>query len=135
MSRSRLQDMIKVQEKMVSSTPLIGDILDKNVSYVKERNEECQETSRFEEAWEHGVFSVNSSSPTDWRKPIIEYLENPVGSTDRKTKYRALSYVWLGNKLLKKTPEGLLLKCLGDTEVYLTIRSTQWSLWCPPGRP
>lgn len=52
---------------------------------------------------------------------IIEYLENPVGGTDKKTKYRALSYVWSVNKLLKKTPEGVLLKCLGDAEVYLSI--------------
>ena len=60
-------------------------------------------------------------SQSDWRKPIIEYLENPVGNTDRKIKYRALSYVCLGNELLKKTPEGVLLKCLGDTEAYLAM--------------
>lgn len=29
--------------------------------------------------------------------------------------------MWSGNELLKKTPEGLLLKCLGDTEAYLAI--------------
>lgn len=104
MSRSRLQDMIEVREKMVSNTPMTGDILGKNVSHIKELDEECQETSRVEEAWEHGVFAINNSSPTYWTKPIIEYLENPVGSTDRKTKYRALSYVWLGNEFLKKTP-------------------------------
>ena len=51
----------------------------------------------------------------------MEYLENPVGGTDRKTKYRALSYVLSGNELLKKTPEGVLLKCLGDTKAYLAI--------------
>ena len=51
----------------------------------------------------------------------MEYLENLVRGTDRKTKYRALSYVLSGNELLKKTPEGVLLKCLGDTEAYLAI--------------
>ncbi|XP_050914748.1 uncharacterized protein LOC127129639 [Lathyrus oleraceus] len=117
MSKSKLQDMIEVREKMVSRTPLIEDIFDKNDS----RDEEWQETCGVEEAWEHVFFVVNSSSPTDWRKPIIEYLENPVGGTDRKTKYRALSYVWSRNEFLKKTPEGVLLKCMGDTEAYLAI--------------
>lgn len=51
----------------------------------------------------------------------MEYLENSVGGADRKTKYRGLSYVLSGNELLKKTPEGVLLKCLGDTKAYLAI--------------
>lgn len=38
-----------------------------------------------------------------------------------KTKYRALNYVLPGNDLLKKTPEGVLFKCLGDIEAYLAI--------------
>lgn len=29
--------------------------------------------------------------------------------------------MWAGNELLKRTPEGVLLKCLGDTEAYLAI--------------
>ncbi|XP_050918742.1 uncharacterized protein LOC127136193 [Lathyrus oleraceus] len=104
MSKSSLQDMIEVRGKMVSSTLPIEDVLDENVGRDTEPEEECQETRGVEEACEHEVFSINSSSPTDWRKPIIDYLENPVGSTDRKTKYRALSYVWSSNELLKKTP-------------------------------
>lgn len=51
----------------------------------------------------------------------MEYLQNPIGNTDRKIRYRALSYVLMGNELLKKTSEGLLLKCLGNTEAYLAI--------------
>lgn len=113
--------MIEVQGKMASSIPPTKDVIDENISRGGEPNEECQETRGVEEAWEHGVFAINSSSLTDWRKSIIDYLENPVRSTDKKTKYRALSYVWSGNGLLKKTPEGLLLKFLGDTEAYLAI--------------
>lgn len=64
---------------------------------------------------------MDNLSHSDWRKPIIEYLENPVGNTDRKIEYRALSYVRLGNELLKKTLEGVLLKCLGDTKAYLAM--------------
>ncbi|XP_050888847.1 uncharacterized protein LOC127094011 [Lathyrus oleraceus] len=121
MSKSKLQDMIEVRGKMVSSMPPTEDVLNENINHGRGPYEECQETHRVEEAWEHEVFSINNSSPTDWRKPIIDYLENPVGSTDRKTEYRVLSYVWSGNELLKKTPEGLLLKFLGDSEAYLVI--------------
>lgn len=93
MSKSKLQDMIEVQGKMVSSMPPTEDVLDENVSHGGGPYEECQETRGVEEAWEHEVFFIDSSSPIDWKNPIIDYLENPVGSTDRKTKYRALSYM------------------------------------------
>ncbi|XP_058746025.1 uncharacterized protein LOC131618886 [Vicia villosa] len=53
--------------------------------------------------------------------PIIEYLKDPSMNTDKKTKYRALSYILMGNKLFKKTPEGILLKCLGKNEAYLAL--------------
>lgn len=36
-------------------------------------------------------------------------------------KYRALSYVTMGNELFKKTLEGILPKCLGESEPYLAI--------------
>ncbi|XP_050914990.1 uncharacterized protein LOC127129933 [Lathyrus oleraceus] len=121
MSKSKFQDMIEVREKMVSNTPPTKDILYRNDCRTKGLDEECQEACRVEKSWEHGVFTVKSSSSIEWRKPIVEYLENPVGGTDRKTKYRALSYVLSGNELLKKTPEGVLIKCLGDTEAYLAI--------------
>lgn len=47
------------------------------------------------------------------------YLQNPTASTDRKTMYRALSNVLLGTQLFKKSPEGILLKCLSESEEYL----------------
>jgi hypothetical protein len=57
----------------------------------------------------------------DWRKPNVEYLENPTGNVARKIKYRALNYVIIGNELFKKTVEGILLKCLNETEAYTTV--------------
>ena len=45
----------------------------------------------------------------NWLTPIVEYLQNPTGDASRKTKYRALSYVIIGNELFKKSPEGVLL--------------------------
>lgn len=33
----------------------------------------------------HEVFTIDNLSHSDWRKPIIEYLENPVENTGRKS--------------------------------------------------
>ncbi|XP_024630434.2 uncharacterized protein [Medicago truncatula] len=70
------------------------------------------------------IFVINDLNENDWRKPIIKYLENPDGTTCRKVKYRALSYVIMGNELFKKTSEGILLKCLGETDAYLAVSNT-----------
>ena len=51
----------------------------------------------------------------------MEHLRNPTGNLDRKIKYRALSYVIFENDLFKKTSEGILLKCLNETKVYIAI--------------
>ena len=66
----------------------------------------------------------NNLTDNDWRKPIVNYLENPNGTTCRKIKYRALSYVIVGKELFKKTAKGVLLKCLGETEAYLAVSNT-----------
>ncbi|KAK2455366.1 hypothetical protein QL285_002824 [Trifolium repens] len=67
------------------------------------------------------IFAIDNLSDDDWRKPIVEYLRNPTGNVDRKIKYRALSYVIFENDLFKKTYEGILLKCLNETEAYIAI--------------
>jgi hypothetical protein len=70
------------------------------------------------------ILVINKITDDDWRKPIVSYLENPDGTTCRKIKYRALSYMIVGNELFKKTPEGVLLKCLGGTEAYSAVSNT-----------
>jgi len=70
------------------------------------------------------IFVINNLNDNDWRRPIVSYLENPDGTTCRKIKYRALSYVIMGNELFKKTPEGVLLKCLRETEAYAAVSNT-----------
>ena len=70
------------------------------------------------------ICTVEDFLSNDWRKPIVDYLKNPVGSTDRRVKYRALSYIISGNELFKKTSEGVLLKCLGEEEAYLAVSNT-----------
>lgn len=65
--------------------------------------------------------AIDSMLDNDWRKPIIEYLGNPIGVTERKVKYRVLSYITIGNELFKKTLEGIILKCLGESEDNFAI--------------
>jgi len=65
--------------------------------------------------------AIDNLSGNDWRKPVVEYLSNPLGIVSRKIKYKAMSYVIIGNELLKKTSEGILLKCLSETEAYLAM--------------
>ncbi|XP_050914865.1 uncharacterized protein LOC127129784 [Lathyrus oleraceus] len=69
------------------------------------------------------ILIVDDGGENDWRKLLVDYLCNPIGSTDRKVKYRALSYVLVNDKLFKKTAEGVLLKCLGESEAYVAVSS------------
>jgi len=67
------------------------------------------------------IFAIDNLLDNEWKKPIVEYLENPSGTVSRKTRYRSLSYVIIGNELFKKTVEGILLKCINENEVYLAV--------------
>ncbi|XP_058733189.1 uncharacterized protein LOC131604789 [Vicia villosa] len=67
------------------------------------------------------IMTIDDIGGSDWRRPIVDYLRNPIGSADRKIMYRALSNVLIGNKLLKKTDEEVLLKCLGESEAYVDV--------------
>ncbi|XP_028952476.1 uncharacterized protein [Malus domestica] len=54
--------------------------------------------------------------PDDWRKPIMQYLDNPNGKHSRKTRVHATNYVTYQNELYRKGEDGLLLLCLGPQE-------------------
>ncbi|XP_070669004.1 uncharacterized protein [Malus domestica] len=59
--------------------------------------------------------------PNDWRRPIMQYLDNPRGQHDRKTKVHATNYVLYQNELYRKGEDGLLLLCLGPQETAQAI--------------
>ncbi|XP_050918904.1 uncharacterized protein LOC127136387 [Lathyrus oleraceus] len=118
-SKEKLKDFIEIKEKMVSNFSPSPNMAIPKTRGTKVFSNKFLEI--FKKIARHEVFAIYNLSQSDWRKPIIEYLENPFKNTDRKIKYRALSYVRLGNELLKKTLEGILLKCLGNTETYLAI--------------
>ncbi|XP_058784383.1 uncharacterized protein LOC131659176 [Vicia villosa] len=69
------------------------------------------------------ILTVDNGQEDDWRKPLVEYLRSPTSLTDRKIKYRALNFVQMRKELFKKTAEGVLLKCLGESEAYLSMSS------------
>ncbi|XP_050157474.1 uncharacterized protein LOC126631371 [Malus sylvestris] len=52
----------------------------------------------------------------DWRSPIIHHLKDPSSPTSKKNRQQATKYVLWAKDLLRKTPDGLLLKCLGQEE-------------------
>ena len=52
----------------------------------------------------------------DWRSPIVHHLKDPSSPTSKKDRQQATKYVLWAKDLLRKTPDELLLKCLGQEE-------------------
>ncbi|WJX27586.1 hypothetical protein P8452_16393 [Trifolium repens] len=136
-SRDTFEEFIEVKDKLISNEISSGKLSMPKHLGADEQN--FQENFKNFESFEHfessnlqnvnmhfesfvtEIFVIDNLSDTDWRKPIVNYLENPSGITDRKLKYKALSYTIIGNELFKKTPEGILLKCLSENEAFLAI--------------
>jgi hypothetical protein len=52
----------------------------------------------------------------DWRKEIVNYLDNPSRKVSRKLRYKAIKFVLLDGHLFYKSLDGVLLQCLGPEE-------------------
>ena len=63
----------------------------------------------------------NMAELNDWRKPLLNYLENPSKSVDRKIRRQALKYTLLDGELYRRTVEGLLLKCLSSDQSKIAM--------------
>jgi hypothetical protein len=114
-SKEKLRDLIEIKDKLVSNqSPLTELSMPKLVGA-----DEPQKQNNFEKNVE--TFVIDNLFDNDWRKPIVDYLEDPKGPTDRKIKYKALSYIIVENELFKKTVESVLLKCVNETEAYVAI--------------
>ncbi|KAM1875540.1 hypothetical protein FF1_042985 [Malus domestica] len=59
---------------------------------------------------------VQETKVEDWRSPIIHHLKDPSSPTSKKNRQQATKYVLWAKDLLRKIPDGLLLKCLGQEE-------------------
>ena len=113
----KLEELIKIREKLASKEVDSDKLPTPKLGGARESNGEIFEN--FAE-----IFAIDNLSNNDWRAPIVEYLQNPAGNTSRKTKYKALSYLIIGNELFKESPKRVLLKCLSETEAFLAISDT-----------
>jgi hypothetical protein len=52
----------------------------------------------------------------DWRKEIVDYLENPSRKVSRKLRYKAIKFVLLDGRLFYKSLDGVSLQCIGQDE-------------------
>ncbi|XP_050889370.1 uncharacterized protein LOC127094596 [Lathyrus oleraceus] len=108
-SKEKLEELVEVRGKAMAARLSPTDLESTQLGYANKK--------------EFEILAIDTLIDTNWRNPIINYLKDPSTDTERKTKYRALSYVLIGNELFKKTPEGILLKCLGESEAYLALSS------------
>ena len=68
--------------------------------------------SIFERGIDLNIFNNDMNIAGDWRKKIIEYLENPNKKVPHRTKAQAHNFVLLEGELYRKGFDGLLLKFL-----------------------
>jgi ribonuclease HI len=88
----------------------------------REHNEEAnrlaQSASGYrenQEVFANDVYSFGGDlAEDDWRKEVVDYLENPSRKVYRKLRYKALKFVLLD--LYYKSFDGVLLQCLSQEE-------------------
>ncbi|XP_057432184.1 uncharacterized protein LOC130724933 [Lotus japonicus] len=97
--RKKFKELVKVKRKFIPS--------------FKERKVE----------FEQEVLVISNLDDSDWRKPVVKYLQNPNAPIDRRTKYRALSYLILDDELFKKGVNEVLLKCLSEEEAFRAVKA------------
>jgi len=117
-SKDQQQEPIEVKNKRSSNDTLPKKLLKPKLGGIGTSQRHSQGTNLIE------ILVINNLTNDNCRKPIVTYLENPDGTTCQKIKYRALSYVLISGDFFKRTIEGVLLRCLGETETYLAVSNT-----------
>jgi hypothetical protein len=75
------------------------------------------------EVFSNDVYSFGSDlAEDDWRKEIVDYLENPSRKVSRKLRYKAIKFVLLDGRLYYKSLDGVLLQFLGQEEAKRMMR-------------
>jgi hypothetical protein len=82
-----------------------------------EANDLAQKVSGYKAITCQADFSVQFLELGDWRVDIFNYLKDPAQGAPKRIRYKAIKYVLIGDDMFYRTLEGLLLKCLGPTEV------------------
>ncbi|XP_045809918.1 uncharacterized protein LOC123904281 [Trifolium pratense] len=120
-SKAKLEQLIEIKEKLISNEPMQLELSIPKLEGAEMSPNDINNSDKEMNYDELQILVIDNLIDGDWRKPIVEYLENPIGSAPRKIKYRASNYVIIGNELFKKTLEGVLLKCLSENEAYIAI--------------
>jgi len=58
---------------------------------------------------------------SDWRSPIIAYLQDPNWKTDKTVRRLALKFALIDDNLYRRTADGLLLKCLDKDQARIAM--------------
>jgi ribonuclease HI len=86
----------------------------------EEANKLAQSASSYRENQEVFASDVctfgSDLAENDWRKEIVDYLENPYRKVSRKLRYKAIKFVLLDGRLFNKSLDEVLLQCLGQEE-------------------
>jgi hypothetical protein len=90
----------------------------------REHNEEANRLSQsasgyreIQEVFSNDVCAFGSDlAEDDWRKEIVDYLENPSRKVSRKLRHKAIKFFLLDGRLFYKSLDAVLLQCLGQEE-------------------
>jgi hypothetical protein len=86
----------------------------------EEANRPAQSTSGYKESQEAFATEIcvlgMDLAEDDWRKEIVDYLEDPSRKVSRKLRYKAIKFVLLDGSLFYKSLDGVLLRFLGPEE-------------------
>jgi ribonuclease HI len=75
--------------------------------------------------WPMEVSTATMSKPSidlDWRKPLIQYLENPNQNTDKRTRFRALNFFLRNKELRRRGEDGVDFMCVFGREAKRLMR-------------
>ncbi|KAM1461954.1 hypothetical protein ACFXTO_047061 [Malus domestica] len=59
---------------------------------------------------------IEEMEAEDWRTHVLRYLRDHSFLTSKKDRQQTTKYILWEENLLRKTPDGLMLKCLGQEE-------------------
>ena len=62
-----------------------------------------------------------SSKISDWRNPVITYLQDPNQKTNKAVWRLAIKYTLVDDDLYRRTADGLLLKCLDEDQARVAM--------------
>jgi ribonuclease HI len=86
----------------------------------EEANRSAQSASGYRENQEAFAMEIyafgNDLAEDDWRKEVVDYLEDRSRKVSRKLRYKAIKFVLLDGSLFYKSSDGVLLQCLGPEE-------------------